>query len=77
MEFPRLGVKMELQLLAYAIATAMQDPSHICDLCHSSQQCWILNSLSKARDGTRILMDDSQLCCHDGNSTNGILLYVF
>ena len=26
MEFPRLGVKSELQLLAYATATAMSDP---------------------------------------------------
>ena len=32
MEVPRLGVKSELQLLTYAIATALWDPSHICDL---------------------------------------------
>ena len=33
MEVPRLGVKSELlQLLAYATATAMKDPSHVCDL---------------------------------------------
>ena len=39
MEVPRLGVQPpELQLLAYAIATAMQDLSHICDLCYSSWQ---------------------------------------
>jgi len=31
-------------------ATAMPDPSHICDLHHSSWQCQILNPLSKARD---------------------------
>ena len=35
---------------AYARATAMWDPSHVCDLCHSSQQCWILKPLSEARD---------------------------
>ena len=35
----------------------MQDPSHIWDIHHSSPQCWILNSLSKARDWTCILMD--------------------
>ena len=29
---------------------------------HSSQQCWILNPLSKARDWTQILMDPSQVC---------------
>ena len=28
-EVPRLGVKLELQLLAYNIATATQDPSHV------------------------------------------------
>ena len=38
---------------AYAIATATPDLSHICD----QQQCWILNPLSKAGDGTWILTD--------------------
>ena len=55
----RLGVELELQLLAYATATAMWDPSSICDLHHSSRQCWILNPLRKARDWTCILMDTS------------------
>ena len=32
MEVPGLGVKLELQLLAYPTATAMWDPSCICDL---------------------------------------------
>ena len=31
MKVPRLGVELELQLLAYAAATAMPDPSHVCD----------------------------------------------
>jgi len=35
-EIPRLGVKLELQLLAYTIATARLDLSHICDLDDSS-----------------------------------------
>ena len=52
MEVPRLGVKSELQLLAYVTATAIQDPSHICDLHHGSRQCRIFNPLSEARDGT-------------------------
>ena len=43
---------MELQLPAYAIATATPDSSRICSLHHSSRQCWILNPLSKARDQT-------------------------
>ena len=51
-EVPRLGVKSELQLLAYDIATATQDPSHICNLYHSSLQCPILNPLREAWDGT-------------------------
>ena len=49
MEVPRLGVKLELQLLAYTIATAMQNLSHICDLHHSLQQHQILNPLSEAK----------------------------
>ena len=59
MDVPRVGVKSELQLPAYAISTAMQDPSHICNLHHSSQQCWIPDTLSKAKDRTHILMDTS------------------
>jgi len=62
MEIPRLGVESELQLLAYATATATRDPSHICD--HSSWQCWIPNPLSKTRDQTHILMDTSGIHFH-------------
>ena len=49
---PRLGVESEPQLLAYATATAKQDPSHVCDLPCSSGQCWIPDPLRKARDQT-------------------------
>ena len=56
MEVPRLEVQSELQLLAYATTTAL-DPSHICDLPHSSWQCRILNPLSKAKDQAHILRD--------------------
>ena len=59
MEVPRLGVESELQLPAYTTSTTTSDPSHVRDLQHSSQQCWILNTLSKARDQTRNLMDTS------------------
>ena len=38
MEVPRLGVKSELQLLAYTTAIATPDPSCVCDLHHSSWQ---------------------------------------
>ena len=48
MEVPRLGVKSELQLVAYATAIAMPDPSHICNLHHSSWQRRLLNPPSKA-----------------------------
>ena len=57
MEVPRLGVELELQLMAYATAAAVPDPSHICDLYHSSQQWPIFKPLSKARGGTHVLMD--------------------
>ena len=39
-----------------------QDPSHVCNLHHSSWQCWILNPLViEARDGTWNLMVPSQI----------------
>ena len=83
MEVPRLGGQSELQMPV--CATATWDLSHICNLHHSSQQCWILNPLSKARDGTCVLMDTSWVCnplSHKGNSwklifkiSDEILLY--
>ena len=60
-EVPRLGVEYELQLLAYTTATAMENPSHICDPHHSPWQWQILNPLSEARDQTHDLMDTSQV----------------
>ena len=43
LEVPWLGLESELlQLLACATATAMRDPSHICDQHHSSRQHQIL-----------------------------------
>ena len=56
MEVPRLGVQSELLLSAYAAATTRPDPSHVCDLHHSSQQLRILNPLREARDRTRKLV---------------------
>ena len=50
MEVPRLGVKLELQRLAYVTVTATPDLSHVCNLHHSSRQHQILNPLSGARD---------------------------
>ena len=60
-EAPGLGVSSELQLLAYTTATAVPDLSCICDLHHSSWQCWILNPLSEARDQTRNLIVPSRI----------------
>ena len=57
MEFPKLGVKLELQLPAYATATALPDPSHLFNLYHGLWQHQILNPLGEARDQTRILTD--------------------
>ena len=71
MEVPRLGVELELQLLAFTTATATTDLSHICDPHHSSRQRRIPNPLSEAKDQTRILMDTNRVChllSHDGNS---------
>ena len=57
MEIPRLGVELELQLLAYTTAIAMPTLSHICDPRRSLWQCQILNPLSEARNQTCILTD--------------------
>ena len=46
MEVSRLRVELELWLPAYISALAMPDPSHVCDLHCSSQQCQILNLLT-------------------------------
>ena len=61
----RLGAEIELQLLAYVTATAMQDPSCVCDLHHSSWQRWILHPLSDARDQIHNIVATSRIrfCC--------------
>ena len=72
-EVPRLGVKSELQLPDYTTATTTLDPSRLWDL--QSWQCWILNSLSGARDQTHVLMGTSQVCyCW---ATVGMLVMLF
>ena len=65
MEVSRLGVQLELQLLAYTTAIATPDLSHVCNLQHSSWQRQIANPLSEDRDGSHILMDTSRIrfCC--------------
>ena len=69
MEVPRLGVELELQLLAYT--TAMPGLSSVCNLYHSSWQCWILNPLSGAKiepTSSGILVGFLVLLSHNGNS---------
>ena len=61
MEIPRLGIQSELQLPAYTKATTMQNLSLVCNLHHSSRQCWIFNPLSEARDLTHNLMVPSRI----------------
>ena len=53
MEVPRLGVKSELQLLAYTTAHSNAGP---------------FNSLREAGDQTGILMDPSRIRYRNGNS---------
>ena len=64
MESSRLEAELQLQLPAYTTATATWDPSHICNLYHSSWQCQLLNPRSKAKDRTHNLMDISWVCDH-------------
>ena len=71
MEVPRLGGESELQLPAYTTATAIQDPSHVWDLYHSSRQCQILNPLhwtwgSNLHHGRQYWI--LNLLCYSGNS---------
>ena len=57
--------------------TETQDPSHVCDLHHSSQQRRIPNSLIKDRDRNPHPQLDSFLLCHNGNSGFHLLLKNF
>ena len=71
-------VRGQDQLPTCATATAMPDPSHICDLRHSSLQLWIPDPLSEARDRTCKLMDISWICSHyatTGTSNSCILVH--
>ena len=59
-----IKAESELQVQAYATATAMPDLSHICNLHPNSQQCQILNPLSRARYRTFVLMGTTQVRYH-------------
>ena len=53
------------ELPAYTTATATPEPSHVCNVHHSSQQCQIVNPLSEAMDRTRnfIVPGWIRFCC--------------
>ena len=62
MEVPRLGFRLELQMLGYTAARATPDPSCLCDLCHSLWQHCILNRhLLPVPTSTHLHMHKGQL----------------
>ena len=69
-KFPGEGLNQSYSC-GLATARAKLDLNRICNLCCSLRQCWILNPLREARDGTRNITEISQvlnpLCCN-GNS---------
>ena len=73
MEVPRLGVELEVQLPVYATATATAtttpDLSHVCYLCHNSQQG------QKSNPHSQGYWSGSLPLCHDGNAIIVYILY--
>ena len=75
MEVPRLRFKSEC-----SSATAMPVLSHICNPHHSSQQRWILNPLSEAKDQTSNLMVPSWIrfhCTMTGSPIMNVLVCIY
>ena len=79
MKVPRLGVKSELQLLAYTTATAIWDLSHVCDLPHSSWKHQILNPLlgKGLNSHPHGHQWNSLSLSHDGNSCTFFTFDIF
>ena len=73
MEVPRLGVETELQLLAYATATAMICAASVTYTSLTKLQ--IFSPLSKAKDGTCILMDTSRFRNPLSNNGNSFICF--
>ena len=62
MEVPRLGVEWDLQPLTYTTATARWDPSHICDLHHSSYNAGSLTHWARPGNQICIFMGTGLVC---------------
>ena len=77
MEIPRLVVESELQLLASATATVIQDLSSVYNPHHSSWHCWILDLLSEARNQTRVFMDTIPGLLRLSHSGNSCVIFDF
>ena len=77
MEIPRLEDKSELLLLAYTRITATPGLSRICELHHSSLQCWILNPLNKARDWACNLTVPSWICFYCATTGTPIIITYY
>ena len=79
MEVLRLGVESELQLPAYATATAMPDLSRICDLHCSLWQHQIVIPLREVRDRPCLLRGTSEVLNHLSNNGNSCFncIYLF
>ena len=72
MEVPRLGVEMELQLLAYTTTTTMPDLS--LHTAHGNARS--LTHCMGARDQTHILMDTSEILNQLGYDINSLYFLV-
>jgi len=77
MEVPRLGVEVELQLLAYTTTTTMPDLSHICSLHTAHGNARSLTHCMGARDQTYILMDTSEILNQLGYDMNSFFFFFF
>ena len=77
MGVPRLGVKLELQLQAYIIAMASEDPNHTSDLHCSLWQCQILNDQGQGSNLHSHSDYNGSLYCWTTMGTLKLVFWVF